>query len=331
MPGVQAHLEGKLTTCGVRATNLTHFLSRGQSQLCLTSADPFIHNQFDFTRSLYKWVWNLWVMLGSQVAALILGCQTLWTTFHQPGLSYLFKWDSSGFSDTFPMKAVPLLGRSQLGACYFSGRKYNKAIRWSWKDENTQTGRAAWGRGCGRWDCSQLCSPVESAPEEIIFTRLKREKIYKECKFSGAPEIKNKTKQKPISKQLSKHISKILPLSLSYYTTLSGTKDAHYNLLFDKYPPHPPHLVEGDSPGNTGLCRVTYLKQWIINTGESARAVNSLVGLPWPHSVEWSYPAEPGHHQSNYGWWQPCGAASHWVLRYLFLDNVSLCPSPLLK
>lgn len=157
-----------------------------------------------------------------------------WTTFHQPGLSYLFKWDSSEFSDTFPMKAVPLLGRSQLGACYFSGRKYNKAIRWSWKDENTQTGRAAWGRGCGRCDCSQLCSPVESAPEEIIFTRLKREKIYKECKFSRAPEIKNKTKQKPISKQLSKHISKILPLSLSYYTTLSGTKDAHYNLLFDK-------------------------------------------------------------------------------------------------
>lgn len=137
MPGVQAHIEGKLTTCGVRATNMTHFLSWEQSQLCLTSAGPFAHNQFDFTSSLFKWVWNSWVMLGSQVAALSVA-RPSWTTFHQPGLLYLFKWDSSGSSDTFPVKAVPLLGRSQLGACYFSGRKYSKAIGWSWKEENTK-------------------------------------------------------------------------------------------------------------------------------------------------------------------------------------------------
>lgn len=115
-----------------------------------------------------------------------------WTTFHQPGLSYLFKWDSSGSSDTFPVKAVPLLGRSQLGACYFSGRKYSKAIRWSWKEENTQTGRAAWGCGCGRCYCSQVCSPIKSAPKEIILTGLKQEKIYKE---SSVELQKFKTKQ----------------------------------------------------------------------------------------------------------------------------------------
>ena len=44
-----------------------------------------------------------------------------------------FQWDSSGLSHTFPVKAVPPLGRSQLGACYCSGRKCNKAIRQSWK------------------------------------------------------------------------------------------------------------------------------------------------------------------------------------------------------
>lgn len=62
-----------------------------------------------------------------------------WTAFRKPGLLHLFKWDNSGLSDMFPTMTVSLLGRSQLGTSYFSGRKYNKAFRWSWKNKNRKS------------------------------------------------------------------------------------------------------------------------------------------------------------------------------------------------